>query len=662
MSEDRPQAIRGVKSSHRAIAPEVESPRIPLWRAWAAGICWLVGGGVAASWAVRAGATGQSASESAAMWIAIAAAAIALSTGAVIAAKTGNGVGWAMTGGSVALLTGLAASVIEPDLEGAPVIGSALWFAALQWAALVFPAGSVHGLRERGVAGRRAIGASISLGLGSAVSIAGAALVGRPWSPTASTLGDDTQIIAIGFVISVGAAVLVWLEVRRRLERVSGSDREELLPVAGTLPAALVVLGAGLVASLVTDAPAPAFVGVSISGGAIALAATISLIRQHAFGIYRLLGYIGDYRIWTVALGLSAVVTVAGVAVITQVLTGAEGGLVVAAFAVLASAAVLPLWRRWQRRVDARFGQRQPDPAATLEAFEGSLREEDRPRLRRPLFELLRGFASVVVVDGTDGMRFAVRTEDREIGRHTFVHGAYDLPIMRRAIDVIAASKDVPASRALEGTIVLDIGANVGTSIVPLIRLFGASGGVAVEPAPANLEMLELTLALNDLTQEVTIVPMAVSDRLGTARLLLSASNSGDHQLAVHGRSTDQDRSGHELDVPVTTVDALIEQGAFDPHRVGLMWIDVQGLEGHVLAGASRLLGDHVPLVTEFWPSQLRQVDGLERFVGIVERHYSVAVDLRAEARVASRTVASTLDAVIDRHDGDAFTDVLFLQ
>jgi FkbM family methyltransferase len=643
------------------MASEVESPRIPWWRAWAAGTCWLLGGGVAASWVVHAGETDQSAPESAAMWIGIAAAAIALSTGAVVAAKTGNGVGWAMTGGSVALLTGLAAAVIEPDLESAPVIGCALWIAALQWAALVFPVGSVHGLRQRGVAGRRAIAAGLLLCLGCALSIAGAASAGRPWSPTASALGEDTQVLAIGFVISVGAAVLVWLEVRRRLERVSGSDREELLPVAATLPAALAILGAGLVASLVTSSPAPAFVGVSMSGGAIALAATISLIRQHAFGIYRLVGYIGDYRIWTVAIGLSAVGAVAGVAVIIQVLTDAEGGLVVAAFAVLASAAVLAVWRRWQRRVDARFGQRQPDPAAILEAIEGSLREEDRPGLRRPLFELLRGFASVVVVDGTEGMRFAVRTDDWEIGRHTFVHGAYDLPIMRRAIDVIAASRNVPVSHALEGTIVLDIGANVGTSIVPLIRLFGAAGGVAVEPAPANLEMLELTLALNDLTQEVTIVPMAVSDRLGTARLLLSASNLGDHQLAVQGSSTDRDRSGHELEVSVTTVDALAEQGVFDPHRVGLMWIDVQGLEGHVLAGASRLLGDRVPLVTEFWPSQLRQVDGLERFVGIVERHYSVAVDLRAGARVASRTVASTLDAVIDRQDGDAFTDVLFL-
>ncbi|MGZ8579870.1 MAG: FkbM family methyltransferase [Actinomycetota bacterium] len=664
MSEDRPRAVRGVGPSPGAMASEAEGPPIPWWRAWAAGIWWLVGGGVAVSWVVRAGDTDQTLPESAAMWIGIAAAAIALSTGAVIAARTGNGVGWVMTGGSIALLAGLAAAVIDPDLEGVPVIGSALWVAALQWAALVFPAGSMHGLRERGVAGRRAIGAGLSLGLGSAVSIAGAASASRPWSPTASAtaVGEGLHVLAIGVVISVGAAVLVLLEVRRRLARVSGSDREELLPIAVTLPAALAILVAGLAASLVTDASAPAFVGVSMSGGAIALAVTISVIRQHAFGIYRLVGYIGDHRIWTVALGLSGVVAVAGVAVITQVLTDAEGGLVVAAVAVLASAAVLPLWRRWQRRVDVRFGQRQPDPAATLEALEGSLREEDRPGLRRPLFELLRGFASVVVVDGTDGMRFAVRTDDREIGRHTFVHGAYDLPIMRRAIDVIAASRNVPISRALEGSIVLDIGANIGTSIVPLIRLFGADGGVAVEPAPANLEMLELTLALNGLTQEVTIVPMAVSDRPGTAPLLLSVSNFGDHQLAVQGRSTVHGRSDHELEVPVTTVDALAEQGLFDPHRVGLMWIDVQGLEGHVLAGASRLLVDRVPLVTEFWPSQLRQVDGLARFVSIVERHYSIAVDLRAEAKAATRSLAATLEAVIDRHDGDdAFTDVLFL-
>jgi FkbM family methyltransferase len=257
-------------------------------------------------------------------------------------------------------------------------------------------------------------------------------------------------------------------------------------------------------------------------------------------------------------------------------------------------------------------------------------------------------------------VRFAVRTDDLEVGRHTFVHGAYDHPVMVAAMRCLAAAREVPVEAALAERCVVDAGANVGTSIVPLIRLFGAADGVAIEPAPANVDMLRLTLALNDLTDRVDVVPAAVSDRPGHASLALSRDNSGDHRLLVDG-SGSPESSADSVDVAVTSIDELVARGSIAPDRVGLLWIDVQGLEGHVLAGSTALLDLGVPIVTECWPTLLRGVGGLERFERAIAGRYRTVIDLRATDE-RGEPGATSIDAVLDRYAApDAFTDLLLV-
>ncbi len=108
----------------------------------------------------------------------------------------------------------------------------------------------------------------------------------------------------------------------------------------------------------------------------------------------------------------------------------------------------------------------------------------------------------------------------------------------------------------------------------------------------------------------------------------------------------------------------LVETGDVDIDRVGLAWIDVQGHEGHVLAGATSLLERPIPAVTEFWPEALRRAGGLDRFRALVAGRYSEVVDLRrslAEGR-AELTPTGRLDDLIERYAGAAsFTDLLLI-
>ena len=458
--------------------------------------------------------------------------------------------------------------------------------------------------------------------------------------------------------MAAGAAATV-VSVLQRLRRVSGSDRAQLSPVAWTATVAvLIAVVATILVAADRDAGWLAVAWVA-AGIGIPLSVAVSIVRSRTFGIFRFVGFMADYRIWTGSLGAVATLSVIGAAWVVVELTGLDPyPVAVAAIALGFGAAALPVWRRWQRRVDARYGQHQEDPARTLERLADDTRSQDPTALRGPVFDLLERLAPIVIVDGAERMRFALPTDDHEVARHTFVHGAYDLATMRCAMAELGGT--------LGGGTVLDVGANIGTSIVPLLTVFGASHGIAVEPAPGNLDLLRLNLVLNDIADRVEVLAMGLSDLDGTMALELSADNSGDHRIRVSGAPHDpDDRPRSTVTVPVRRMDTLIASGEVDLSRLALLWLDVQGHEGHVLAGGRALMSTTIPIVTEFWPSAMDRAGGLASFMELVAQHVERVIDLRAtqaEGRLV-QVPATRIDEVAERYAGpSSFTDLLLLR
>ena len=99
--------------------------------------------------------------------------------------------------------------------------------------------------------------------------------------------------------------------------------------------------------------------------------------------------------------------------------------------------------------------------------------------------------------------------------------------------------------------VALDIGANIGTQSVyfGLSRRFARV--LAVEPAPGNLELLELNVRQNGFSGLVTIVAAAAGDSDGTMTLHLDRDNHGANSL-VNARS-----SVASTDVAVRRIDGL---------------------------------------------------------------------------------------------------------
>ncbi len=242
-----------------------------------------------------------------------------------------------------------------------------------------------------------------------------------------------------------------------------------------------------------------------------------------------------------------------------------------------------------------------------------NFRGQRRAIVRRYVFDTLAHVIPIIAVD-TDGLRIYLSTSDKAVSRSIFARGLYERELFATAIDVLAR---YGSSAGIAGRGFLDIGANIGTATCLALTRYGASRAWAFEPAPDNVTLLRQNVFANDLRDRVQVHPYALSDRDGAVQFELADDNWGDHRVRVvdgglPGVLDEQRRA--MVEVPSRRLDTLVDAGAVNLDEIGLAWIDVQGHEAHVLAGASELLRAQIPIVSEYWPYGLRRANALDLF------------------------------------------------
>ena len=179
--------------------------------------------------------------------------------------------------------------------------------------------------------------------------------------------------------------------------------------------------------------------------------------------------------------------------------------------------------------------------------------------------------------------RIAVVAHDH-IGDSIVIDGRYEGDIL----DVITEWFLPHAVPRHEAMLALDIGANIGNHTLAFAPRFAAVH--AFEPNPVALHLLRANVEMNGFANvEIHAVGLGREDaRLAYAPL---ADNLGG------GRFLDRGGDAHPTrEFEVRNGDAFWRQCA-DPRRIGLVKVDVEGMESRVFEGLASVLREHRPMV-----------------------------------------------------------------
>lgn len=155
--------------------------------------------------------------------------------------------------------------------------------------------------------------------------------------------------------------------------------------------------------------------------------------------------------------------------------------------------------------------------------------------------------------------------------------------------------------RVQPGAVCLDVGANIGVYVLQFAHWSAPGGRVhAFEPNPAARSVLERHVAINGYEDRVVVCPAAVGDETGEATLFAAEcdgmSRLGSPNDAIADRAT-------PIRVPIVTLDDYCVSHDLAPEW---LFVDVEGFEFAVLAGARRIIGerrDALGIVVEMHPN-----------------------------------------------------------
>lgn len=285
--------------------------------------------------------------------------------------------------------------------------------------------------------------------------------------------------------------------------------------------------------------------------------------------------------------------------------------------------------------------------------FAGSGREV----FRQYVFDVAERLRLTPTVEGEyGGLRYLVRTQDKVIGRGIFDGSGNEVKESSQVVDLLLQNL---GPGFLKGRTFVDVGANIGTTSLPAVALWGAARAIAIEPEPENYRLLRCNIIINEMENAVVAVQAAVSNTQGLVDFELALHNLGNHTVRLTdepGAFREEDRS--VIQVQAHRLDDILAAKGVPAAEVGLLWLDVEGHEGHVLDSAPSLLDQGIPVVSEFYPYALQRSRGLDLFRKLVVQNFGQIIDVRGGGSMP----ADQLESLLRRYaDPDDYTDLILL-
>jgi len=195
--------------------------------------------------------------------------------------------------------------------------------------------------------------------------------------------------------------------------------------------------------------------------------------------------------------------------------------------------------------------------------------------------------------------------------------------------------------RNTEGKIFIDIGANIGTQTIYALIKDDFARAISIEPAPDNISLLEINIALNGLGDRAIVERCAAGAQCERKSLLINKANIGLHTFLEKVALVDAPIC--RFDVDVLPVDAILQKHDVLPADVGLVLIDVEGFEPDVIAGAQQIIKARVPLFIEF-NSHVYGGSNAADLLCMLSKHYTRAYSPGTERLPAREFNISEID------------------
>jgi FkbM family methyltransferase len=190
------------------------------------------------------------------------------------------------------------------------------------------------------------------------------------------------------------------------------------------------------------------------------------------------------------------------------------------------------------------------------------------------------------------GQRMSFQSSDTGLAPSLLQEGIYE-PEITEYID----------SHLEQGMTFVDVGANFGFFSMIAGSKVGENGTViSIEPEPKNFALLQKNIHTNGYQNRTKMLPIALSQKEGTATLFVDDQNVGNHSLAQSNI-----KSGtHAVTVCMRRLDDVCRENGID--TIDMMKIDTQGAELQVLLGATELLPKTQTILFECWPYGMIQM------------------------------------------------------
>lgn len=159
--------------------------------------------------------------------------------------------------------------------------------------------------------------------------------------------------------------------------------------------------------------------------------------------------------------------------------------------------------------------------------------------------------------------------------------------------------------------LILDIGANIGITVVPLAQKYPQQQVYAFEPVPANLSALKRIIRFFRLTN-VRLFEVALGNCAGELHMVMPVVSKVKMQGLSHVTDNPAEEAGLLFNVPVKVLDQMEE---LQDKKIAAIKIDVENFEFEVLSGGADLLRKNKPFIyCELWNNEKKQktIDLLE--------------------------------------------------